>query len=214
MDTHNFPDDQKVRRFCLTLTGEARLWYETIRQVQIDWPTMQECFRQQYSKFGNTREQYFHVWRSFQFDEATDTIDSYIHKVKQVTVLLDYGELQILELFKNTLPSRLYYLLYQVDNLNAVIETAKSILTKEKIDKQKTGQSSATPFMKVSQEKSKKNEKGVSFGTIDTKESMESHCDSIDKLTSLINKLDMKLDKREAQYKPAAYQNRELKVQK
>ena len=25
MDTHNFPDDQKVRRFCLTLTSKARL---------------------------------------------------------------------------------------------------------------------------------------------------------------------------------------------
>ena len=25
METHNFPDDQKVRRFCLTLMGEARL---------------------------------------------------------------------------------------------------------------------------------------------------------------------------------------------
>ena len=58
----------------------------------------------------------------------------------------------------------MYYLLYQVDNLNAMIETAKRILTKEKIDKQKTGQYSATPFMKGSQEMSKKNEKGVSFG--------------------------------------------------
>ena len=77
-----------LRRFCLTLTGEAKLWYETIRQVQLDWPAMQECFRQQYSKFGNTRAQYFHVWRSFQFDEATDTIDSYIHKFKQVAALL------------------------------------------------------------------------------------------------------------------------------
>ena len=95
---------------------------------------MQEYFRQQYSKFGSTREQYFHIRRSFQFDEATDTIDSYIHKVKQVTALLDYGEPQILELFKNTLPSRLYYLLYQVDNLNAAGETVKRILTKEKID--------------------------------------------------------------------------------
>ena len=28
MTTHDFPDDQKVRRFCLTLLGEARLWYE------------------------------------------------------------------------------------------------------------------------------------------------------------------------------------------
>ena len=125
MDMHNFPNDQKVRRFCLTLTGEARLWYETIRHINLDWPTMQECFRQQYSKFGNTREQHFHIWRSFQFDEATDTIDGYIYKVKQVVALLDYGDLQILELFKNTLPSRLYYLLYHIDNLNVMIETAK-----------------------------------------------------------------------------------------
>ena len=170
MDTHNFPNDQKVRRFCLLLTGRARLWYETLRQVQLDLPAMQEHFRQQYSKFGSTREQYFHVWRSFQYDEATDTIDGYIHKVKQVAALLDYGELQILELFKNTLPSRLYYLLYQIDNLNVMIETAKRILTKEKIDKQKTGQSSTTPFMKASQVKSKKNEKVVSFGALETKE--------------------------------------------
>ena len=140
MDTHNFPNDQKIRRFCLTLTSKARLWYETIRNVNLNWPAMQEHFRQQYSKFGNTREQYFHVWRSLKFDEATDTIDGYIHKVKQVAALLDYGEPQILELFKNTLPSKLYYLLYQIDNLNAVIETAKRILTKEKMDKQRTGQ--------------------------------------------------------------------------
>ena len=29
METHNFADDQKVRRFSLTIMGEARLWYET-----------------------------------------------------------------------------------------------------------------------------------------------------------------------------------------
>ena len=59
MDTHNFLNDQKVRRFCFTLTSKARLYYETIRNVNLDWPTMQEHFKQQYSKFGNTREQYF-----------------------------------------------------------------------------------------------------------------------------------------------------------
>ena len=107
---------------------------------------MQEHFRQQYSKFGKTREQYFHIWRSFQFDEAMDTIDGLIYKVKQVAALLDYGDPQILQLFKNTLPSRLYYLLYHIDNLNVTIETAKWILTKEKIDKHKTDQSSANPL--------------------------------------------------------------------
>ena len=28
MDTHNFQDQVKVQRFCLTLVGEGRLWYE------------------------------------------------------------------------------------------------------------------------------------------------------------------------------------------
>ena len=70
---------------------------------------------QQCSKSGSTGEQYFHAWRSFQFDENADTIDSYIHKVKQVATLLNYVEPQILELFKNTLPSRLYYMVYNIN---------------------------------------------------------------------------------------------------
>ena len=89
METHNFPDDQEVRIFCLTLTGEARLWYETLDTAQLDWKTLRDHFQQQYSKFGSTGEQYFYVWRSFQFDENTDTIDSYMHKVKQVATLLN-----------------------------------------------------------------------------------------------------------------------------
>ena len=99
-ETHNFPDDTKVRRFCLTLTGEARLWYESLRPIEMHWNVLQECFRQQYSKFGSLREQYFHMWRSFHYDENTDTIDSYILKIKQVALLLNYGEPEILELFK------------------------------------------------------------------------------------------------------------------
>ena len=96
--------------------GEARLWYESLRQVQLGWDALQESFWQQYSKFGSTREQYFHVWGSFHFDENVDTIDTYITRVKQVMTLLNYGQSQILELFKNTLPSRLYYMLYQIND--------------------------------------------------------------------------------------------------
>ena len=35
----------------LSLSGEARLWYETLnaQQQQLDWAGLQECFRQQYS---------------------------------------------------------------------------------------------------------------------------------------------------------------------
>ena len=56
-------------------------------------------------------------------------------------------------------------------------------MTKEKIDKQKTGQSSATPFMKASHDKSKKSEKGVSFGALETKDTIDKYSSSIDKLT-------------------------------
>ena len=44
MTIHNFPNDQKVKRFCLTLSGEARLWYEILGTQQLDWPGLQDCF--------------------------------------------------------------------------------------------------------------------------------------------------------------------------
>ena len=69
MDTHKCPDQVKVQRFCLTLVGEARLWYESLRPINADWVGLQNSFRQQFSKIGNTREQLFHVKRSFHFDE-------------------------------------------------------------------------------------------------------------------------------------------------
>ena len=65
MDTHAFPECVKVQQFCLTLEGEARLWYESFRPINVDWLGLQNQFRQQFSKIGNTRE---HAWRSFHYD--------------------------------------------------------------------------------------------------------------------------------------------------
>ena len=60
MDTHGFQDNVKMRcKHCLTLTGEDRLWYESLRLINIDWSGLQNIFRQQYSKIGNTRGQLF-----------------------------------------------------------------------------------------------------------------------------------------------------------
>ena len=196
---------ERVQRFCLTLTGEARLWYEILRPIQIDLTVLQECFRQQYSKFGSTREQYFHVWRSFHYGENVETVDAYVNRITQVAALLGYGELHILEVFKNTVPCRLYWILYPINELRVAVETAKRVLTKEKIDKQRTGQSSTSPFMKASQESKMNCEKGVSFGALET---TERNSDSIDKLTSLVNKMNMKMDRRETQYRPRVYQGR------
>ena len=104
MEAHNFPDGDKVRHFCLTLIGEARLWYESLAHLDDDWPALQNKFRWQYSKISNTPEQLFHAWRTFKFDENTDTIDSYVLGMSQVAAMLNYGEMQILENFENTLP--------------------------------------------------------------------------------------------------------------
>ena len=113
-------------------------------------------FRQQYSKIGNTREQLFHVWRSYNFDENTETIDAYVTHIRQVATLIGYEDPQILEVFKNTLPTKLYWILFLIASLRQAVETAKRILTKEKIDGQLTGQSSSTPFRSIKDSHSRK----------------------------------------------------------
>ena len=62
MDTQDFQDQVKVQRFCLPLVGKARLWYKSLRPINVDWEGLQNMIRQQYSKIGNTREQLFHAW--------------------------------------------------------------------------------------------------------------------------------------------------------
>ena len=54
----------------------------------------------------------FHTWRSFHFDENAKTIDAYVNRIRQVANLLGYQEPQILEVFKNTLPTKLYWVLF------------------------------------------------------------------------------------------------------
>ena len=135
MNGHHFIEGVKVQRFCLTLLGEARLWYHSLEPVNVDWQGLQNLFRQQYSKIGNTREQLFHAWRSFSFSENAETIDAYVTCIRQVAALLRYGEPQILEVFKNTLPTKLYWILFPIGDLRQAVEIAKRILTKEKLDR-------------------------------------------------------------------------------
>ena len=47
--------------------------------------------------------------------------------------MLGYGEPQILEVFKNTIPNRLYWILFPIDNFRVAAETAKRVLTRGKI---------------------------------------------------------------------------------
>ena len=55
MNSHHFEEGVKVQRFCLTFLAEARLWYQSLEPINVDWQGLQILFRQQYSKIGNTR---------------------------------------------------------------------------------------------------------------------------------------------------------------
>ena len=90
-------------------------------------------------------------YQSFNFDKNTETIDAYVAHFRQVAALLGYGEPQILEVFKNTLPTKLYWILFPIEDLRQAIETAKRVLTEEKLDRQLSEQSLFIPFMSISQ---------------------------------------------------------------
>ena len=181
MDNHTFPEGDKVQQFCLTLVGEAKLWYGISQDIALDWNGLHNQFRQQYSKIGNTGEQLFYTWRSLHFDENSEILDAYVTCIRQVATLLGYGEPQVLEVFKNTLPTRLYWVLFLIEGLRLVVETAKRILTKEKIDMQLAGQSSSTPFMNITD--------GYNTKKVITFDMQDRIDNKIDKLTSIMSKL-------------------------
>ena len=54
--------------------------------------------------------------RSFQFDETTDTIHSYVLSLKQCVQMLGYNKGQVLGLSKKTLSTRYEYLLFGIQN--------------------------------------------------------------------------------------------------
>ena len=204
MTTHDFPEAVKVQRFCLTLVGEARNWYATLEPLAMTWPELQNLFRHQYSKIGNTREQLFHAWRSFHYDENVETPDAYVIRIKQVARLLGCEDPQVLEVFKNTIPNRLYWVLFPIDNLQEAVKTAKRFLTKEKIERQMTGQST-TPFMKLTEKK----RKSVTF---DARDVLEKTSENMERMMALMDKMYIKLDQKEVPYKPQIYQEVEDRI--
>ena len=100
-------------------------------------------------------------------------------QITQVATLLGYEEPQILEVFKNTLPTKLHWILFPIEDLRQAVETAKRILTKEKLDKQLTGQTSTSPFMNIRDGTERK----VSFNARDELG------DKIDKITVMMSRL-------------------------
>ena len=120
------------------------------------------------------------------------TIDAYVHHMRQVATLLGYQEPKILEVFKNTLLTKLHWVLFPAMDLRQAVEMAKRILTKEKIDRQLAEQTSSSLFMNIKEGFSKK----VTFDMTDGIEQ------KIDKLTVMMGKLVTEDEGWNRQFKP------------
>ena len=96
------------------------------------------------------------------------------------------------------LPTKLYWILFPINDLREAVEMAKRIITKEKIVRQLSGQYSCTPFMGIRDSHNRK----VSF---DTKEELG---DKIDKLAVMIGKLAARDSEADRQFKSQIYQGR------
>ena len=119
-------------------------------------------------------------------------------KIRQVVTLLAYDKPQIFEVFKKTLPTKLYWILFPIENLRQAVEMVKRILTKEKLDKQLTGQTSTSPFMSIRDGTERK----VSFNARDELG------DKIDKLTAMMDRLAARDSNDKRPFKPQIYKSR------
>ena len=88
--------------------------------------------------------------------------------------------------------------MFPIEVLRQAVETAKRILTKEKLDKQLTGQASTSPFMSIREGARRK----VSF---DTRDKLE---DKIDKLMVMIGRLAARDNHDIRPFKPQICQSR------
>ena len=103
-----------------------------------------------------------------------------------------------MEVFKNTLPTKLYWILFPIEDLRQGVETAKRILTKEKLDKQLMGQTSTSPFMNIRDGTDKK----------ELFNARDELGDKIDKLTAMMGKLPAKESDDKRPFKPQIYKSR------
>ena len=109
-----------------------------------------------------------------------------------------YEEQQILKVFKNTLLTKLYWILFPIEDLRQAVETGKRILPKEKLDKQLTGQTSTSLFMSIRDGTERK----VSFNARDELG------DNIDKLTVMMDRLAARDSNDKRPFKPQIYKTR------
>ena len=110
MNSQGTVQEAKCGRFHLTPGGDAHLWYESITPVGNDW----NKFTDNSLNWENTRRtvskvEFITVWWNNWHNWLLCS------KVETCAQMLGYNEGQVLEHFKNTLPTKNYYLLLGIE---------------------------------------------------------------------------------------------------
>ena len=99
------------------------------------------------------------------------------------------------------MPSKLYWILFPINNLREAVDAAKRVLNKEKLDKQLTGQASNTsPFMKLRD--TTHSGKKVSINPQDLVEKQ------LEIVTSIMYNMSIQQDKAKKPFKPQVLRKR------
>ena len=99
-------------------------------------------------------------------------------------------------IIQNTLPSKLYWILFPINNLREAVEVAKRVMNKEKLDKQLTGQASnISPFMKLGDDTTSAQQKML-------------NPQEIEAISSRVYNMSLQQDKTAKPFKPQVYQRR------
>ena len=121
--------DAKFGRFCLTLGGDACLWYESIPLLEMIGVICKNIFTDKSLNLDKDKNN-FQREGSFLFYEATDMIDLYVLRLKHCSKMLRYNRSEVLELMKNTLPTEYYCFLFGIQNLRRAVESTMHAMTK------------------------------------------------------------------------------------
>ena len=73
------------------------------------------------------------LWYHSKEQFALFSIDSHVMQIRLVATLLGYGEPQILEVFKNTLPTKLYWILFPIEDFKTSSRNSKKNIDQRKV---------------------------------------------------------------------------------
>lgn len=191
-DAYQVRDRDKFREFKHTLDHLAREWYDTA-VIPECWEECKQVFSKYFSTQGRSIKHLHERWRTFAFNPDSDDIEKFIRDVKECARQLNYDNRAILHLIKSCMPTEIYGVLYNMDDLNAVITLVKDIyaqkITHTTDPASATANSSTAPFTAIFHQ----------MANMKDRPSTENN--TLDKLTEALYKFEIR-DKPRKPFKP------------